>query len=350
MTDKYNTKKLHTSLPGQYYVVSAGLIIMAALSCLNVALFTEYAAATTANTLKVAPVRIDSEVQPGTRKNIQITVTNVTESDILVRPVANDFVAGDRRGTPALILNENEYAPTRSLKRFLSPLSDMTIPPGEAKTLTVVITVPPDARPGGYFGAIRLMPAGADSGGQVNMSPSVASLILLTVTGSMSENLDLDEFSVRQNGQSRAYYYSPTNLQAFISFKNSGDVQLGPFGKVSVKKWDDVVYEADFNNLNPRDLVLPDSQRDWDVTLENIEGFGRYSVHGTFTYGQTNQTIEVNRIFWIIPWNTILVAGIVLLGLTACLIGLWALMHRRNKRRPSFTRSRHGGRYSRYRR
>ena len=278
----------------------------------------------TANTLKVSPVRTDIEIKPGESKTVEVTVSNLTDAPITVRPVENDFVAGDERGTPALILDENEYAPTRSLKRFMTPLANVTIPAGEAQTVNVVITVPKDAQAGGYFGAVRFAPASPDGGGQVNLSASVASLILLTVPGDVVEKLNLTSFSIQQDGKTGSYFNTPNNLQASVRFENKGGLQAGPFGKVSVKKGDSVVYEADFNNSNPRDTILPDSARRWDIPLDKIEKFGHYTVNATFTYGAKNQTIEVTKSFWVIPTTYIIAAIVglvVLIGLIA--VGVW---------------------------
>ncbi len=269
----------------------------------------------TANTLKVSPVRTDIEIEPGSSKVVNTTVTNLTNAPITVRPIENDFVAGDERGTPALILDENEYAPTHSLKRFLTPISDVTIPAGKAETISVEITVPKDAQAGGYFGAIRFASAEADSGGQVNLSPSVASLILLTVPGDFVEKLDLTDFDIQQGGKSGSFFNSSNDLQASVRFENKGNIQIGPFGKVSVKKGDKVVYEADFNTATPRDMVLPDGARRWDIPLKKIGSFGRYTVSGTFTYGQKNETVEINKSFWVVPTGVIIatVAGILII-------------------------------------
>src|SRR5690606_4469439 len=94
----------------------------------------------TANTLKVSPVRTDVEIPAGTTKSVEVIVTNLTSQPITVHPIENYFVAGDERGTPSLILDENQYAPTHSLKRFMAPLTNVTIPAKEAKIVNVVIT------------------------------------------------------------------------------------------------------------------------------------------------------------------------------------------------------------------
>jgi hypothetical protein len=290
------------------------------------------AAENAANTLKISPVRTDIEIEPGTSKTIQTTVTNITKAPITVRPIENDFVAGDERGTPALILDADKYAPTHSLKRFMAPLTDVTIPAGKTQIVKVTITVPQNAKAGGYFGAVRFAPTTADEGGQVNLSGSVASLILMTVPGPVTEKLNLTDFSIQQAGKAGTTFSSPNDLQASFRFENKGDVQVAPFGKVSVKQGDKVVYEADVNNKDPRDMILPDSARRFDIPLKNIESFGNYTVSATLTYGKKNQTIEVTKSFWVIPQMLIIAVAVGVLLLVGLIVGIWLFL-RNYKRR-----------------
>jgi hypothetical protein len=282
-----------------------------------------------ANTLKVSPVRSDIEIQPGTSKTVQTTITNLTKASITVRPIENDFVSGDERGTPALILDADKFAPTHSLKRFMTPLTDVTVPAGKTQIVKVVITVPKDAQAGGYFGAVRFAPATPDGGGQVNLSGSVASLILLTVPGEVTEKLNLTDFDIQQGGKSGSFFQSPNDLQASVRLENKGGVQAGPFGKVSVKQGDKVIYEADFNNKDPRDMILPDSARRWDIPLKKIESFGNYTVSATFTYGKKNQTIEVTKSFWVIPQFVIIATVVAVLVLIGLVVMIWLLLRNR---------------------
>jgi len=279
------------------------------------------------NTLKVSPIRTDIEVRAGQSKALPVTVTNITNSEMMVRSAVNDFVAGDEDGTPALILDEASFAPKRSLKRFVEPVGSFELAAGEAKTISVKINVPEQAQPGGYFGAVRFMPASPEDGGQVNLSPSVASLILLKVPGDVTEKLDLTDFAVKRRGVNRDIFIKPDDIEATIRLASDSDVQLGPFGKVSVKKGQRVVYETDFNGSSPRDMVLPDSARRWSVALGGIEGFGRYTASAVIAYGKDNQTIEVEKSFWVIP--VAMVAAV--LGAILAAIGLIVIVMLKNR-------------------
>lgn len=278
------------------------------------------------NVLKISPVRSDIEIKPGETKTVPTTVTNLTKTPITVRAVQNDFVSGDETGTPALILDAGKFAPTHSLKRFMKPLPDVTIPAAQAKTIAVTITVPKDAQAGGYFGAIRFAPTSPDGGGQVNLSASAASLILLTVAGNITEKLHLTSFDIQQDGKTGSYFQTANDIQASFRFENKGNVQVGPIGKLWVKEGGNVIYETDFNNKNPRDVVLPDAARRWEVPLKKIGGFGNYTVGATFTYGKNNQSVEITRSFWVIPQGIIIAAIAGTLALVAVIVGGWLFL------------------------
>jgi len=294
--------------------------------------FASSVGAQSANTLKVSPVRSDLEVKPGETGEVPVTITNLTNADIFVTPIQNDFVQGDESGTPSIILDEDEFAPTHSLKRFMQPLENVKVPANGSAVVTVRIVVPSDAQAGGYFGALRFAPTTPDGGGQVNLSASVASLILLTVPGPMTEQLNLTEFILQQGGQSGTDFRTGDGLKAVFRFENKGNIQLGPFGKLSVTKGKDLIYDYDFNRDTPRDVVLPNGARKWEVPIENIDGFGHYTVHATFTYGLTNKTIEVERSFWVIPTAYIIAAIGIIILLIAAVIFLVVWLKGRRKR------------------
>lgn len=295
--------------------------------------------------LKVAPVRSDIEIKPGASYTQKVTITNLQKTSVTVQPIENDFVAGDERGTPALILDADKYAPTHSLKRFMKPLTNITIEANKSRVIDVVITVPKSAQPGGYFGAIRFAPVAPDGGGQVNLSGSVASLILMTVPGPATEKMTITNFDILQDGKANSRFSTPDHLQASVRLQNQGSVQLGPFGKLFVKQGDKVIYETDFNNKTPRDMVLPDSARRWEIPLDKIGTFGNYTVSATFTYGSKNQTIEVTKSFWVIPQTLIIAVVVGLIVLIALVAAIWFFL-RHYKRRIIRNQDR-GGRYRR---
>lgn len=284
------------------------------------------------NTLKIAPVRTDITIQPGETKTIPMKVTNLTKIPMTIRPVENDFVAGDEKGTPALILDENEYAPTHSLKRFMLPMKDIVVPPESTEEVKLTIKVPADAQAGGYFGAVRFVPVNPDGTASVNLNASAASLVLMTVPGDLVEKLDLTNFSIKQGDKTDVWFQSPNDLHLSFRFANQGNVQVGPVGTITVKQGDKVLYKTDFNKENPRAMILPDSARQWEIPLKEIGSFGNYTVTALFTYGGKNETIEVSKSFWVIPWTVIIGVAVAVLVLIGLIVGIWLFL-RSYKRR-----------------
>ena len=293
------------------------------------------------NVLKISPVRTDIQIAPGANKSVPVTISNLTGSAIKVSAIENDFVAGDEKGTPSLILDASQYAPTHSLKRFMTPLSDVTVPAGGAVTVNVLITVPSNAQAGGYFGAVRFAPSDPNAGGQVNLSASVASLILLTVPGPTVEKLSLTNFEIQQKGKNSTYFSTPDNLQIYARFENNGNVQEGPYGQVTVQEGKKILSTTDFNTKTPRDVILPDSARYWNIPLSKVGTIGHFTVSATFTYGQNNQTIDVTRSFWVIPLWAIIAAGVAVLLIIGIVLLVIFLIRRNRRHRRMYGRSGH---------
>lgn len=321
--------------------ITASLVAVVAVSAVFAghALAQADTTAGTANTLKISPLRHDIVADPGETKTVKIIVTNPSSGPVSVKPIQNDFVASDAEdGSPAIILDEDKYADRNSLKRYMQPVESFDVGPGESVAVEVTIVVPADAEAGGYFGAIRFAPTSPDGGGQVNTSPSVASLVLLRVNGQVSEKIELTDFQLLQSKKATNFLTSTEDLAMLIRFRNTSMVQLAPFGTVTVQRGNEVVHTASFNNASEqKDMVLPDSARRWNVALGDVEGLGRYKVTATFAYGSTNQTIEATQGFWVVPLPIIIAAAAVLVLVIALIVFL-VLRRRRGNKSMSFKR------------
>lgn len=328
-------KHVKKHLPRSIVTAAFGLLLALGGSGQAFAAATSSSAASTtnnANTLKISPVRTDLTIKPGTNQQVELDVTNLTASPMMIHPIENDFVQGDESGTPALILDENSYAPTHSLKRFMVPLTNVTIPAHGIQKLNLTIKVPASAKAGGYYGAVRFAPVSADGTKNVNLNASAASLILVTVPGALTEQLNLTNFDIQQKGDTATSFRNPDNLSVLLRFENKGNVQVAPFGQIYVKKGKKVVYTANFNQQDPHDQVLPDGARRWTIPLQHIGKFGKYTVGGTFSYGTSNKSIEITKTFWVIP-TTYIIGGIVLLLVIIALIFSFVVFLRNYKKR-----------------
>jgi hypothetical protein len=292
-----------------------------------------------ANSMKVSPLRTDLTIKPGYADTTSVFITNLKDTSVTLQAIENDFVAGDEKGTPAIILDQNSYAPTHSLKRFMEPIKDFTVAPHATAEVKLTINVPPTAQAGGYFGALRFASATSENK-QLSLGSSVASLVLLTVPGATVEQLQLTNFDIQQNGTTGSNFRKPNNLSVLVRFQNKGNLQEAPFGQIQVQKGKKLVYSYNFNQQDPKDEILPDSSRRWEVPLKNLGKFGKYTVSGTFGYGSGGQTIQVSKTVWIVPTAYIIgvVGGVLLLILLIVITRLFLKGYKRRVLRSSHRR------------
>lgn len=276
------------------------------------------------NGIRVSPVRTDLVMNPGETRQVNVTVSNLTAASSEYQAYVNDFVAADGElGQPALILDNDKYAPSHSLKRFMQNVPNVTVGAGQSKDVKVTISVPRDAAAGGYYGAVRFAPAkSGDESKNVTLAASVGSLILVKVPGDIKENVTLDTFDVRRGTGNKAgssFFTTNKNLYAVARFNNSGNVHEQPFGKVQLKKGGKVIETLEINNTDPRGNVLPDSVRRFESKLNKVGFWGKYEVEGNFGYGTNGQLLSAKSTFYVFPLILILI-GLGLLALVLFLI------------------------------
>lgn len=269
-------------------------------------------AQTAGNGIKVSPVRTEITMNPGESRTISLTVQNITSTSSEYQAIVNDMVAKGENGQAALILEADQYAPSHSLKRYISSIPNTQIDAGKYKEVKATITIPKDAAGGGYYGAVRFVPAGTEIDKNVTLSASVASIILVRVNGDVTEQMVIDSFDVRKgvNGVGGSSFFTTNkNLFSVVRFSNKGNVHEQPFGKIRVLKGSKVVQETEINKTDPRGNVLPDSVRRFDTELTKLGSFGRYTVQGNFGYGSNGQLVSASTSFWVVPLPLI-IAGI----------------------------------------
>jgi hypothetical protein len=325
-------------------ILAAGAVVLIAVSLLTTVAWRSnaYAAQTATvggNALKVSPVRWDVDADPGTTKVLDLYVQNLTDVAAKLHPAVNDFVAGaDESGAPRVILDENQFAPSHSFKKFVKPLADFTVAPHEQKNIKATIVVPKDAAGGGYYGAIRFSPAANSGDKNVNLTGSVGTLVLMRVNGDIREQLKVTSFDVRQlSKDSKApktgpFFNSNKDLKATVRFTNEGNVQVGPFGTISLRKGRKTLSTMQINNVDPRGVVLPDSTRRFDVDVNKVGSFGKYSLEGNFGYGSTGQLLTSKTTFYVVPVFIFVLIGVGILFLLFLIFGLPRMIRNYNKR------------------
>lgn len=271
----------------------------------------------TGQALEIAPPVINLTADPGQTIRTQISLRDISSGKLLVRGQVNDFVAAGEDGTPKILLEDSESSPY-SLKTWIAPLPELTLEPRQIRNLPVVINVPANAAPGGYYGVVRFTATPPElEGTGVSLSASLGSLILVRVNGAVNEKLTVEEFSVAKNGKPGSLFESAP-LQFIERIRNSGNIHEQPAGQVTITDMFGKKVAAVNVNLPPRN-VLPDSIRKFEQPLDktvigNKRLFGKYTAELNLTYGSNKQTVSQSLTFWVIPYKLIAILIIVLVG------------------------------------
>ncbi len=294
------------------------------------------AATSGGNGLRVSPVRTDLTISPGKSETVHISVTNVTAAPATLQTIVNDFTASpDESGNPAIILDPTQFATSHSLKRFISPVDNITLQPGQQKDVAITVKIPSNASGGGYFGAVRFAPAVStvNPGQNLSLAGSVGSLILVKVPGDLKEQLNIASFDVRSKDRPSSVFSTNKNLAATVRFQNAGNVQENPFGKILLKnRSGKILASYELNTTVPPGNVLPNSIRKFSVPIDKVGGFGQFKLEGNFGYGGGGQLVSASTTFYVIPaWLILAVVAIILL-IVFFIFGLPRLVKAYNRR------------------
>jgi Bacterial protein of unknown function (DUF916) len=311
------------------------LLVSIATSGVLAPLGASAAPATATNGYRVSPVRTDLTIKPGSNTTVTVFIQNASSAVENIQTVINDFQPPtDESGNPALLLN-GASAPSHSIKQFVTiPKPSFTLQPNQQAAVNLTLTVPAGTAAGGYYGAVRFAPLGANGDKNINLSASVASLVLITVPGNLSEQLSIAGFGVTQGNDTapKSLFFNNKNLHAIVRFQNGGNVQEQPFGKINLKQGSKTLATYAVNDATVPGNVLPNSVRRFTVTLSHVSWYGKYKVQGNFGYGSKGQLLTAQATFWVIPVVFIVIAVLIVLLILFLIFGLPRLIRRYNRR------------------
>lgn len=269
--------------------------------------------------LEIAPPLIYLNVSPGQKAQTQILLRDVSNVPLTVTSTVNDFVADGETGTPKVLLSQTANNPY-SVQGWVEPLPALQLVPKQIKTLPVTLNIPANASPGGHYGVIRFTASApsVNGGNGVSLSASIGALMLLTVSGKITEQLSVKEFSVSHDGKTGTLF-SSAPLVFTERLTNSGNVHVQPAGLVTIKD----MFGRKLATLpvnQPPGNILPSSTRKFSQTLDKtVIGskhlFGRYTATLNLTYGTNKKTLTATTSFWVIPLKTVAIVIIVLIAL-----------------------------------
>lgn len=300
--------------------------LVSLLLCWYISLFvTSPAHAQAQNTLVVSPPRIDLEGQPGETLQQVIKLTNSNSSDdVTVKAFAVDFIVEDDAGTPIQV---TEAASGRFLASpwFTLDQTEFSIPAKSTTSLTVLVTIPDDALPGGHYAGVFFQPiAGKGSASTVSYTAQqIGSLFGVTVAGDIKYDALIKDFSVKN----MLSEFGPIEFSANI--ENQSDTHIRPNSSIVIH---DMIgrqlEEISLDELN----IFPFASRTLSGVWETVWGLGRYTATLSSSYGPglvASRTIY----FWIMPYRLIAAVLVVLLVILVVFILVRRhLKHREDRR------------------
>lgn len=268
------------------------------------------------NDFVVEPGKTEIYLNPGESMVKSISVTNRVNKTVKFKLSTEDFVGTTDSKQPLVLLGDTNSP--YSLKDFIVPeVKEFSLEFGEKITIPVTVSVPSNAEPKGYYGALIVSNAPSklidensqEITGKTRIISRIGSLFLLRINGEGKEEGSVEDFKVIGPSQ---IFYSHRPIGFEIAFKNTGNVHLVPYGTITIKNMfgqivDTLPVDAYF--------ALPDSTRYREVNWNDGFSVGRYTANLSLYKGYNNEYVNAKVAFWVIPWKILipLFAGIVLI-------------------------------------
>ena len=278
--------------------------------------------------LTVSPVRMEITADPGQTVTGKLLLLNEQDGTKTFYSSFENFEPSGDSGAPRFI------GAGDGLATWMEIDSKVTLESGKSIDIPYSITIPQNAEPGGYFAAIFFgsQAPGVQGGGEVSIGGKIGVLILLRVSGEVAEGGGLLEFITKEKNR----FFSTLPISFFYRLNNTGGDRIVPSGEIKIKNIFQITSATLLANKN-EGSVLPGSIRKFEViwgnklpTTNNKEEldsgffamagrqwkefhFGWYTARISLVWGDTNQTANASYNFFIIPWQLLSIALIILI-------------------------------------
>ncbi len=268
--------------------------------------------------LSISPTISQYTIKQGGSQSLTITLKNVTVDAVVAKGEVDDFKADNLTGNPQIITNSNQTSPN-SIKPFVNNLDDVPLAKGQQKQVIIGLDIPKNTPAGAYYGVIRYraIPKNlAQSGpGQVALTASVGTIVLITVPGNIRTQVHVDGLQVYRGARSGTLFVKTPN-KVGIKITNFGNGFIQPFGDIEIHDmFNKSVANFPFNNPKQLGNILPNSSRTFTHNFSGVHKIGRYTVLASVSYGNGGQVLTLQKTFWYIPVWLIIIIVIILAGL-----------------------------------
>lgn len=254
--------------------------------------------------LRIAPVLIEDEANPGETITRMVSVENLSGDFLPVQAFAADVYSIDETGK----LGVEGSAGTSSAKDWFRFEQEMILDPGVERQVEVTIVIPKTAQPGGRYVSLFFNPLIDDAGSQdatkLTVQSQIGVLFFLTVRGDIVKTGEISKFEIPIIS-----FGSSVPMRAAL--KNTGNVHLRPHAVVVVRNLFGLtsgeVRVEDFGSLS----ALPGKTRATSFNWDEPFPFGIYKAELIVNNGPGFRIVSTR---WFIVWNVWLLVGTVLAG------------------------------------
>jgi len=251
----------------------------------------------------VGPGRAVLELKPGETTVFEISVSNrISDNRTFFLKVED--IAGSQNPTEGIRALGDTIGPY-SIQEFISfPDSSFELGLGERARIPVTISIPPDAEPGGYYGAVfvsttRTEPIEVQA--NTAQSPVIARIgaqFFITIPGVAEESSVVRAVSLVPE----RLWYERGPIEFAITTENTGSVHLVVGADVAIRN----MFGEEVGLLEAEPwFVLPQSVRLRTLSWDREFLLGRYTAVVRVARGHDDLVDTQTLSFWVLPWRIV---------------------------------------------
>ena len=263
--------------------------------------------------LSAIPPRLEITVNADGTNTQTIKVRNESSQEKSVAVSVSDFIVNDNLGTPTIINaseEDNRWAASNWIQ--VSP-SNFKLKGGETKSLSLIVTPPANALPGGHYAMVIHSPDDQvsllDSTG-ASIQTKVGTLVYITIPGDITQNAIIKNFSAPKFEE-----FGPIDFSTTI--QNLSDIHIKPAGNITITNMIGMKSYVQFNKDGNN--IFPGKTRDFENQLNKKWLFGRYKAELNTAYGTAGGIATAVVFFWVIPWRFLILVASAIIVIAAVL-------------------------------
>jgi len=290
---------MKTTTPKKIIKISTLLLLLAT----NYSFLTTSVKAQSVEGLSAIPPRLEITVKADGTNTQTIKVRNESNQTKTISVSVSDFIVNDNIGTPTIVEaseEDNRWAASSWIQ--ISP-SSFTLKGGETKALSLIITPPANALPGGHYAMVIHSPD--DQVSIVNstgasIQTKVGTLVYITIPGDINQDASITKFTAPNFSE-----FGPIDFSTTI--KNLSDIHIQPAGSITITNMIGMKSFIKFNQNNTN--IFPGKSRDFTDQLNKKWLLGRYKAELNAAYGTAGGIATATLFFWVIPWRFFILIG-----------------------------------------